>query len=139
MTALTLLDTGPLVALLDSRDRHHRWAVETFAARPDAMVTCEAVLTEACFLVARWPAAVDEVFARIKEKVLQVESMTSEADAVHGLMRRYRNVPASYADACLIRLSELHPGAGLLTVDSDFRVYRRNGRRAIPVLMPSRP
>lgn len=137
MTVETLLDTGPLVALLDVRDRHHRWAVEAFAATGEAMITCEAVLAETCFLIARWPAAVDEVFARVHNGALRVESMIEEAHAVHALMRRYRSVPASYADACLVRLTELHGSATLLTVDSDFRIYRRNGRQAIPMRAPA--
>jgi hypothetical protein len=42
----------------------------------------------------------------------------------------------SLADACLVRMSELAPRAAVLTLDGDFRVYRRNGRQAIPVIMP---
>jgi uncharacterized protein len=51
-------------------------------------------------------------------------------------MRRYRNQPMSLADACLVRLSEIHPSAAVFTLDSEFRIYRRLGRRVIPVLMP---
>lgn len=62
--------------------------------------------------------------------------MDAESSAVHALMKKYRNVPASYADACLIRLSELHGAAMVMTTDTDFRVYRRNGRQAIPRIAP---
>ena len=49
---------------------------------------------------------------------------------------RYADQPMSLADACLVRLSELHPDAYILTLDSDFRIYRRNGRSQIPALLP---
>ena len=52
------------------------------------------------------------------------------------LMRRYRDRPMSLADACLVRLSELHSGGVVLTFDGDFRIYRRHGNKVIPVLMP---
>jgi hypothetical protein len=57
--------------------------------------------------------------------------------SVRALMRRYANVPMSLADACLVRMSELNPAARVLTMDADFRVYRRNGRQVVPTIMPS--
>ena len=51
-------------------------------------------------------------------------------------MARYQTVPMSLADACLVRMSELHLHSKILTFDSDFQIYRRNGRQVIPTLMP---
>jgi hypothetical protein len=42
------------------------------------------------------------------------------------------------ADLCLIRMSELYPHHRVITVDEDFRVYRRNKREVIPIIMPPR-
>jgi hypothetical protein len=53
------------------------------------------------------------------------------------LMQRYANVPMSLADACLVRMSELIPKSVVLTLDSDFRIYRRHRRQKIPLLMPA--
>lgn len=52
-------------------------------------------------------------------------------------MERYSKVPMSVADACLVRMTELHPDSEVVTLDSDFRIYRRNRRQVIPVLIPS--
>jgi hypothetical protein len=43
----------------------------------------------------------------------------------------------SLADACLVRLSELIPQSIVLTLDSDFHVYRRNGNQPIPLIYPT--
>ncbi len=59
-----------------------------------------------------------------------------EAEALDRLMEKYADVPMSYADACLVRMSELYSKAALLTIDADFRIYRRNKDKAIPLLMP---
>ena len=60
----------------------------------------------------------------------------AEIDAVRGLMRKFATVPMSLADACLVRMSELEGQATIVTMDSDFRVYRRNRRQVIPTIMP---
>jgi uncharacterized protein len=52
------------------------------------------------------------------------------------LMQRYDNLPMSFADACIVRMTELDPSAIVFTLDSDFRIYRKHGNRVIPVLMP---
>jgi predicted nucleic acid-binding protein len=55
---------------------------------------------------------------------------------VRALLERYDNVPASLADTCLIRMSELHEPGLMLTLDSDFQVYRGQGRKTIQLLTP---
>jgi uncharacterized protein len=55
---------------------------------------------------------------------------------VSTLFKRYENVPASLADASLIRLAEIHDAPVLLTTDSDFHIYRRHGRQTIPTISP---
>ena len=56
---------------------------------------------------------------------------------VSSLMKRYANVPMAMADAFLVRMSELVGDSVLLTLDGDFRIYRRHKRQKIPVLMPA--
>jgi predicted nucleic acid-binding protein len=64
---------------------------------------------------------------------LEIEDQLAD---LRTLMRRYRDRPMSLADACLVRLSELHKDSVIFTLDSDFRIYRRHGNKVIPVLMP---
>ncbi|MEZ0368391.1 MAG: hypothetical protein ACAI44_04805 [Candidatus Sericytochromatia bacterium] len=59
-----------------------------------------------------------------------------EHESITGLMKQYADVPMSFADACLVRMSELHPNSCLLTLDSDFLIYRRLRNQVIPILMP---
>ena len=62
--------------------------------------------------------------------------MLRERQALWKLIRKYEDLPMSLADACLVRLAELHPAARVFTLDSHFRVYRKNGRQQIPVIIP---
>ncbi len=138
MRSGVLLDTGPLVAYLHPRDAYHDWAVETFDGFAPPVITCEPVLTEACFLVARTklPAArVLEYVARGGVQIgLRLDKETAEIGA---LMERYANVPISLADACLVRLAEI-TGLPVCTLDSDFGIYRTHRRRALTLITPSR-
>lgn len=132
-----LLDTGPLVSFLASGVRHHRWAVEQFKTLRPPVLTCEPVLTEAAFLLTREGRDADSIFELLDRGVIRIALTVQEERAdLRALMRRYRNRPMSVADACLVRLSEIHPKAEVFTLDGDFRIYRRHGNRVIPVLMP---
>ncbi len=51
-------------------------------------------------------------------------------------MVKYASVPMSFAVACLVRMAELYPNSAVLTLDSDFRIYRKNINQVIPVIMP---
>lgn len=62
----------------------------------------------------------------------------AERAAVGRPLRKYADRPMSLAAACLVRLAELHDGASVLTVDGDVAVYRKHGRRAIPLIAPGR-
>ncbi len=132
-----LLDTGPLVAFLDRRDRHHGWAKTQWAEIDPPLLTCEAVLTEACFLVRSLPGGSTAVLDLVIRGVVWIDfDLEADAGAVGKLLARYESVPMSLADACLVRMVEQRRGSRLLTIDRDFRLYRTHGRHVIPTTMP---
>jgi len=132
-----LIDSGPLVAFLDRRDHWHRWAARHFKNAAAPFLTCDAVLTESCFLLAEVPGSTRRLLELIERDVIRpVFAAGQEAVAILTLMDRYASVPMSFADACLVRMSELLLNATVFTTDSDFRIYRRNKRQAIPMLCP---
>lgn len=132
-----LIDTGPLVAFLNRRDEHHRWAVEILGGIAGPLRTCEAVLSEACFLVRRLEGGTDAVLQLVVRGIVEVPfRLSDEVVAVRKLMSRYASVPMSLADASLVRMTELDSKLTVMTLDADFRIYRRLGRQVVPVLMP---
>lgn len=134
---MIIADTGPLVAYLDRSDQHHAWAKEVMDTLTKPLLTCDAVLAEVTFLLQRGGIAAALPMQMIERGVLQSRFDTgSEAHALRTLLERYEDVPMSLADACVVRLSELHSRAQVWTTDSDFTVYRRNRRSLIPLIMP---
>ena len=137
MRQVVLLDTGPLVALFNANDGHHQWAREQIAASPPPLVTCEAVLAEALHLLRRASAVQEMVLSMIERRLLRLPfRLEAEAEPINRLMRKYADVPMSLADACLVRMTELYPDSVVLTLDSDFAVYRRHGRQVVPAIRP---
>jgi predicted nucleic acid-binding protein len=133
-----LIDTGPIVALLNRRNPNHRWVREVLDTLAPPVFTCEAVVSEACFLLAQ-VGADHAVLDLLANDVLRIDfQLRVEIDAVRALRRKFADVPMSLADACLVRMSELDSTARVLTLDSDFVVYRKNRRQVIPTLMPAR-
>ncbi len=131
------IDTGPLVAFLNGRDALHAWARDTLAHVEPPLRTCEAVLSEACFLLRKVRGGADVVMELVDRGVVQVPfRLTTEVVQVRKLMSRYATTPMSLADASLVRMTELDPKLTVMTLDDDFRVYRRFGRQVVPVLMP---
>ncbi len=137
MKTAVLLDTGPLVTFLADGLQHHAWVCEQWKRVPTPLLTCEPVLTEAAFLLKREGRNIDPLFELLERGVLRVGMEIEDQLAdLRTLMIRYRERPMSLADACLVRMSELHRDCAVFTLDADFRIYRRHGNKVIPVLMP---
>lgn len=137
MKSMTLIDTGPLVAFLSRREEHHEWARREFGKVQPPLLTCEAVLAEACWLVRSLDGGVGAVMELVERKIVKVAfQLDPYAVEIRKDMERYGKLPMSLADACLVRMAELHPGAEILTLDSHFKIYRLSNRRVIPVRMP---
>jgi predicted nucleic acid-binding protein len=133
-----LLDTGPLVSLLDRRDQHHAWTLEQMRRMRPPFRTCEAVIAEAFHLLRHLPQPRTAILEMVTEGVLTIPfRLTEQCREVLALLERYANVPMSLADACLVRLSEVIGSSVVFTLDSDFRIYRRHGRQKIPLVMPA--
>ena len=134
-----IVDTGPLVALLVAGDDHHRWTIERLRELRPPLLTCEAVLAEAAHLVRRVHDGIARFADLLESDLLRVDfDVMAQRASVTRLLRRYADRPMSLADACLVRLAELHDRAAVFTVDGDFAVYRKHGRRAIPLITPAR-
>lgn len=137
MSRTALLDTGPLVALLDRRDHHHAWAVDQMARFRPPLHTCEAVIAEAFHLLRYLPDARTAILEMLAEGVLTAPfQLREQPREVLALLERYANVPMALADACLVRMSELARRSVVFTLDGDFRIYRRHGRQKIPLVIP---
>ena len=132
-----ILDTGPLIGYLNRRDQYHEWAIECWSAIADPLWTCEAVLSEAIFVLQAERASSDPILRLLERRIIRLDFvMDDHRSDVARLLRKYADRPMSLADACLVRMAELTDSCQVFTTDKDFQVYRRKGRHVIPLLSP---
>lgn len=126
-----LLDTGPLVAILHRDDRAHQRCIEVFKTFQGVLLSTEAVLTEAIYLLTSVPGgqrACLEFF--IRGAAVLVPATRKSLQRCQFLMARYEDVPMDFADATLVALGEESGIHEVLTLDRrGFETYRMGKRQ----------
>jgi predicted nucleic acid-binding protein len=131
-----LLDTGCVVALLDRSERYHERCVEAVHTVEGALVTCEAVIAESCYLLRSLPAAVDAILDNVERGIFEIPFRLSTcAKPIRTLLKRYASVPMDFADACLVYMANELDTPRILTLDRDFEVYRWRKARTFDLLV----
>jgi len=132
-----IADSGIVVALIDKREQFHEWTAAQAKTLPVPFLTCEAVISESCFLLRNIYDGEKTVLSYVKKGILQIDfSLSNEIAAIENLVSKYKDVPMSLADARLVRMSELIDDSVVFTLDSDFHIYRKNGKQKIPLITP---
>ena len=136
-SSTVIIDTGPLVAYFNKKDTYHDWTVSQLAGLKPPLLTCESVLSEACFLLRHYKNGSENVLKLLDRQLLSLPfTLENEITPIKGLLNKYNNIPMSLADACLVRMSEQITGSVIFTLDGDFKIYRKNKRNIIPTIMP---
>jgi predicted nucleic acid-binding protein len=132
-----LLDTGPIVALLNRRDQYHDWARSAAGQLDAPLHTCEAVLAEAHHLLSGLHDGSTKLNALVASGRMDLSFRYADhLQRVNELIGKYASVPMSFADACLVALSENLAQPRVFTVDEGFTIYRRKRNRPLDLLMP---
>jgi uncharacterized protein len=130
-----LLDTGVIVALLDRSERRHEACAEAVRELEAPLITCEAVITESCYLLRNFAGAAEAVIDNVAAGIFQIPfQLSREAASVKQVLRKYRDRQIDLADACLIRLADEFGTADILTLNRDFAVYRWGRNKAFRML-----
>ena len=128
-----IADTGFLVAFANRRDAFFPWAHALAETVQQPLLICEAVLAETAFHLRDSGVVLSLLETGLIRLAFDIESHRGELAT---LAARYADRRPDLADLCLIRMSELHRNLPVITVDTDFRHYRRNRRETIPLVMP---
>ena len=132
-----IIDTGPIIAFLNKSDHFHNWTIIRFSELNPPFLTCESVISEVCFLLRNSEVGMQNVFQLLSRGLIKIPfQLEPEISAISSLMKKYSDIPMSLADACLVRMSEQISDSSICTLDSDFKVYRKDKRTVIPVIMP---
>jgi predicted nucleic acid-binding protein len=132
-----LLDTSFLVALLNKADTRHSVCAGFHETMDRRLVTCEPVLAESCYLLRSAPAGIDLVLANLEEGIFEIPfRLAASVAQVRSIIEKYKDRPASLADACLVQMADELGTGDILTLDSDFAHYRWRRNRPFNLLIP---
>lgn len=131
-----LVDTGPIVALLDRNDQYHEPAVATLRDIRDPLVTVWPVVSEAFFLLDFSWRAQAGLWELLTSGTIALASLgEDDLHRMSALMTKYKDLPMELADAALVRVAERDRIRYVFTFDQrDFRVYRPQGINRLAVL-----
>jgi uncharacterized protein len=133
-----LTDSGPLVALLDRSDAAHEWARRQFSGINYPVLTCEGAIAETSHLLAASGIPARAAAELVSRKVVMIDfQLEANIDRVITLMNKYHDTPMDFVDACMVVMAEAKRDCQLITIDSDFHIYRRFERQMIPLIMPA--
>ena len=133
-----LLDTGPLVALLDRRDPDHEWVAPRFGEVVGHVVTTGAIVTEATFFLQNARDGIARLFDLLVHPRIEIRDCFAPVrlQAAAALMRRYADTPMDFADATLVVLADELETDRVLTLDQrGFRTYRHGRGRGFRLVL----
>ncbi len=124
-----LVDSGPLIALFNRSDKYHASSVAFIKNNKRKLVTTVANITEAVYVLGFSREAQSAFLRWIAISSIIVEQIGPEDILeICVLFEKYHSVPMDFADACIVKIGEKLATDEIATVDSDFEIYRLQGR-----------
>ena len=136
-----LVDSGPLIALFDRDDAHHQKVMKFMKTFRGSLVTTWPVLTEVMYMLDFHPQVPVDFLRWVDDGgVILYQLETEHLARIRELHETYRDLPSDLADVSLIAASEFAGIDKILSIDSDFSVYRTiKGLHLENVLLTQRP
>ena len=133
---MILIDAGPLVALADRHDAHHRQCVEISTILLKPRITTWPVLTEAAWIMRKSPQFLLLLLPAFMSGEITIHQPGPEAlPWMVEFMERYSNIGAQLADASLMYVAECEAVDAIFTLDRrDFSIYRTRRNRALKMV-----
>lgn len=132
-----IVDTGPIVAFFDKNEHNHHFVLEQMQNLEGPFYTCEAVLSEALFLLGKKISWKEKFLSLLASGKIEVPfSYSNHAFRVQEIIQTYKNLPSSFADACLLCMAETTPESRVFTLDGDFSIYRTSQGDSISLISP---
>jgi predicted nucleic acid-binding protein len=130
----TLVDTGPLVALIDKGDSDHQRCRDAARQLRGDLVTTWPVITEAMYLLEEAPQGQDALLQKVEAGDLILADLSAvDVPGIRELMRKYRDQPMDLADASVVRVAQRDDVAEVFTLDKHFRAYRTTRGRSFAI------
>jgi uncharacterized protein len=131
-----IVDTGPLVAMLDATDPDHERCTELLQESREPRVVPVCVLVEAEYLLRPWPEAFAALLYDFETGALDLVDLPVRWLLRAGeLLDRYRDLPLGLVDATVVAASEMLGETKVATLDRrHFTVVRPEHTETLTLL-----
>ena len=121
-----LVDAGPMVAMLNRRDRDHKACVNVLKKLRQPLLSTWMPVTEAMYLLDFSVAAQGALLEMIERGALRILDIgNQDLPGIRSLMKKYSDQPMDFADATLVHVAQREALYEVFTLDQrDFGVYR---------------
>lgn len=120
-----LIDAGPLIALFDKNDDYHKSMLKFLQKYEGRLVTSWAVITEVLHMLDFNVHVQTDFLKWIERDAIEIPVLSKQhISRIIELSEKYSNIPMDFADATLIVISEIEKIVEIITIDSDFHIYR---------------
>ncbi|GHV72170.1 pilus biogenesis protein [Spirochaetia bacterium] len=132
MLSSILIDAGPLIALFDSSERHHKSVRDFLKENPYRYVSTLAVLTEVSHMLDFSARAQHDFYEWIMYKGVFINEINqNDMPRIVELTGKYADLPMDFADATLVVTAEKTGIREIISLDKDFDIFRLPGKENI--------
>ena len=131
-----LIDSGPLIALFDSSDKHHTKVIAFIKQNKLPLITTIASITETLHLLDFNRNAQIDFLEWVSRGGVEIQNIENpDFQRLKNLTEKYRDLPMDFADSCLVLLAEKLGLNTIATIDRDFTIYRIKGKKKFQTLL----
>jgi len=121
----TLIDSGVIIALFDKSDTFHQKSVEFLRTFKGELITSWAVMTEVSHMLDFNQQVQIDFLKWVELDGLKVYNITQDEIAgIRVMMEKYLDIPMDLADATLMHIANKEKISTIVSIDSDFDIYR---------------
>jgi uncharacterized protein len=136
----TLIDAGPMIALFNSDDKYHAGIMDLLKNYRGILTTSWPVITEVCYMLSYNTDVLADFLKWINRGGAKIEDIAvPDLERIIELLQKYSDVPMDLADASLIVISERSNIMDIITIDSDYCIYRTAGKQMLNNIFNYRP
>jgi len=125
-----LIDSGPLIALFNSGDKYHNKVLKFLKKFSGKLITTWPVITEVIYMLSFSVDVQNDFLEWIERGSLDIMDLKiADIRYIRTRMKKYSDIPMDLADASLMCISETKSILNIISIDSDFEIYRTlNGK-----------
>ncbi|NLA24808.1 MAG: PIN domain-containing protein [Bacteroidales bacterium] len=132
----TLVDAGPLIALFDKNDKYHNSVINFLKKFDGQLITSWPVITEVTHLLSFNVNVQIDFFEWLKREAIKIINLENiHLERIIQLSKKYSDVPMDLADSSLIVIAELTNITDIITIDSDYYIYKTKNKKSLNNLL----